>query len=335
MSSIYRRKGSPFWWAAYLDSEGNRQLSSTKKSLKSEAILVGADLEKCARKVLPEDNEKRHRLFRLLENAADLALSGTLSESAAQGIFSRMMEASTGEPLRQVSIAEWMRNWVAEKKGSKTTGTSVRYDGVIEAFLKSLPAGKRDQPLAALSISDIRTFRDKLLAEGRAPATANISVKILRAPLNLARRQGLLPNNPAEALEMVTPDPADKGFFTPEDISKLLLAADDEWKGLILAGYFTGARLGDVAGLKWQSVDLARMSMAFGQIKTKRFIEFPIHPELGKWLATRPQSGPDQPIFPTFHGASIGGATGLSVRFKAIIVKAAIKVSVTERTGNK
>jgi len=41
---------------------------------------------------------------------------------------------------------------VAEKKSSKANGTYLRYDGVIEDFLKSLPAGKMHQPLGALSV---------------------------------------------------------------------------------------------------------------------------------------------------------------------------------------
>ena len=335
MATIFRKSGSPYWWTAFFDSAGKRHYLSTKKLIKSEAIVVGAERENRARKVVPADDEKRQRILRLLEDAADLALRGTLSEAAAQGILSRMMQASTGESLRQVSIADWLQGWVAEKKGSKANGTFVRYEGVIEAFIKGLPAGKSAQPLAALSVADIRKFRDKLLAEGRAPATANIAVKILRGPLNLARRQGLLLNNPAEAVDMVTSDAGEKGVFTPKDIAKLLAAADDEWKGLILAGYFTGARLGDLAKLRQKDVDLERMSIAFGQIKTKQFIEIPVHPEFGKWLASRPEATPGQPVFPSFHGAPIGGATGLSVRFKTIMAKAGIEVSVTERSGNK
>jgi len=65
-------------------------------------------------------------------------------------------------------------------------------------------------------------------------------------PLNLARKQGLLPNNPAEALEMVTADGLEKGVFTPEQISRLLAVATREWKGLIWGGFYTGSRAGDL-----------------------------------------------------------------------------------------
>ncbi len=134
---------------------------------------------------------------------------------------------------------------------------------------------------------------------------------------------------------MVTSNAAEKGVFTPKDIAKLLGVADDEWKGLILAGFYTGARLGDLVKLRHKKVDLARKSIAFGQIKTKQFIEIPIHPEFGKWLAGRPEAAPAQTVLPTLHGAPIGGLTGLSMRFKTIMTKAGIDVSVTEKSGKK
>ncbi len=90
----------------------------------------------------------------------------------------------------------------------------------------------------------------------------------LRGPEAGSPGQGLLPNNPAETVDRVTSDAAEKGVFIPKDIAKLLSVADDEWKRLIRAGFYTGARLGDLAKLRRKDVDLARMSISFGQIKT-------------------------------------------------------------------
>jgi len=37
---------------------------------------------------------------------------------------------------------------------------------------------------------------------------------------------------------------------------------------MILAGYFTGARLGNLARLKWENIDLVERSFTFVQDKT-------------------------------------------------------------------
>jgi integrase len=33
-------------------------------------------------------------------------------------------------------------------------------------------------------------------------------------------------------------------------------AAEGDWRGAILFGYFTGARLGDIANMRWSAIDL-------------------------------------------------------------------------------
>ena len=42
----------------------------------------------------------------------------------------------------------------------------------------------------------------------------------------------------------------EKGTFSPDQIRRLIDAAEKDWKGAILAGFFTGARLSDLANLQ-------------------------------------------------------------------------------------
>ena len=134
---------------------------------------------------------------------------------------------------------------------------------------------------------------------------------------------------------MVSSDAVEKGVFTPADVGKLIAVADEDWSGLILAGFYTGARLGDLSRLKQQDIDRKRLSLRFGQAKTKQFIEIPLHPELEKWLLSRPESKPDNPVFTSLCGTSISGVSGLSMRFKALMEKAGIVVAVTRKSGTK
>ena len=79
----------------------------------------------------------------------------------------------------------------------------------------------------------------------------------------------------------------EKGIFTAEEISKLLEKANLDWRGAILVGYFTGARLKDVCNLRWGNVDLEKMLITFRAGKTGQLITVAIHPELSvQWWAT-------------------------------------------------
>lgn len=335
MATLYRRPNSSVWWTAFFDSDGKRQYRSTGKKSRSEATAAAADLEQRARRITPQDDERRRSILRILEEAGEMALRGTLNQGTAQILLNRMTEAATGESLQHATIEEWFRGWVTEKRGSKSKSTGERYGGLIEAFLKFLPKSKLGLPLAALSVADVRGFRDHIATGGRAVATVNLAVKTLRGPLNLARRQGLIQNNPAEAVEMLQSDGGEKDVFSPEDVAKLIRAADENWQGLILGGYYTGARLGDLLALTWKNLDLARMTIAFGQKKTKGFVEIPIHPDLHKWLERAKDKSATALVFPISSSKKSGGAHGMSERFKALMKKAGIEGVVREKAGEK
>lgn len=60
---------------------------------------------------------------------------------------------------------------------------------------------------------------------------------------------------------------------------------------MILAGYFTGARLVDLVRLTWGDVDLSERTITFVQRKTGASVQIPIHPELYEYLLALPKSG--------------------------------------------
>jgi integrase len=80
----------------------------------------------------------------------------------------------------------------------------------------------------------------------------------------------------------------EKGTFSPDQIRRLISAAQGDWKGLIISGFFTGARLSDLANLQWSNVDLAERTLTFRQRKTDAAVKIPIHPDLEDHLLKLP-----------------------------------------------
>ena len=70
----------------------------------------------------------------------------------------------------------------------------------------------------------------------------------------------------------------------------MLQAAEGDWKGLILSGYFTGGRLVDLARLTWGDTDLSEKTITFVQRKTGSPVQVPIHQDLYEYLLELPCS---------------------------------------------
>ena len=173
-------------------------------------------------------------------------------------------------------------------------------------MLPRLPERQRDTATRlrrSLTISDARrikawarcspaTLRPSgiyRLREGKSASTANMAVKTLRIPLNLARRQGLILTNPAEGVELLDAESATRSTFTIAQLNDLLRHADWEWRGMMLLGATCGLRLGDAANLTWKQVDLERKAIVYvpqksGRGKKRKPVEAIILPSLEKWL---------------------------------------------------
>jgi integrase len=121
----------------------------------------------------------------------------------------------------------------------------------------------------------------------------------------------------------------EKDVFTPEQLSALIdTTRTEDWKGIILCGYFTGLRLRDCSDLQWRSVDLDKKLIAVTPHKTRKHgtkVRVPIHPQFLTWLRRQTRGIEKAPVFPTLAGKSTGGRSGLSTGFKRIMDKAKIK----------
>jgi integrase len=334
MATIFRKKGSPFYWTAFYDADGRRRYRTTKSKRKTEAVSIASEMELASRRV-GDGGESDRRILAILEEATEKALRHRINTDVARDLLNRILECSTGEKLFDPTLEEWFRGWVADKKKSRAEKTAIRYEGVIDSFLDFLTLAKRRAPLGALTIEDVRRYRDKISREGRADATVNFAVKTLRAPLNAARKQGLIVHNPAEGVDLVAVKVEEKGVFSPEDVGKLVGAAEGDWRGLILGGYYTGSRLGDISNLEWESIDLKDGLVEFVQAKTTRRVNIPLHGEFRAWLQAIKKEDRQGSVFPSLAGTTSSGRSGLSGQFNRILKKAGIKGVIVERKGVK
>ena len=207
--------------------------------------------------------------------------------------------AKSDEALVEVTLTKWLGKWLANEKSAVSDATLTRYRQVVADFLDGI-GPVADQRLEAVTSEHVLRHREQLESEGRAPATVNFTVKrVLKRGFKAAIDEGIVARNPCATVRLIQDrDKADKHVFSPEQVSKLVEAAEGDWKGLIISAYYTGGRLSDLARLMRSNIDLSQNKkvVRFMQKKTKgrthkAKVEIPIHEALEEYLLSGPTSG--------------------------------------------
>jgi site-specific recombinase XerD len=265
------------------------------------------------------------------DKTATQARGGLLTESQARKVVAELYEVGAGQPLELSTAQEFFDQWRKVIKNKNAKGTVLRYDRTIELFVASL-GKKANLDLRHINARDIISFRDREIKKGLTNKTANMAVVTIRIALNVAKRQQLIPHNPVDGVEQLPADGETRICFTPEQITKLLAVADQEWRGMILLGYFVGPRISVCAKMKWEHFDTNSDWIKYTPNKVRRGakvvdISCPMHSDVKKYILSLPK--PDEtntPLFPTLSLKSTGGNSGLSEVFLDLMVKAGIEI---------
>jgi integrase len=280
LASIHRHPNSKFWYCC-INIPGHGQLQRTTKQT---------------------DRRKAYEFAQKLESATR---GNALTDIQARKILAEIYAIrNPGEKLPGSSAQEFFKSWFSNKIRETAAATGIRYTRAIDSFIHSL--GKRASlDISAITPRDIVAFRDHL-ASRLSTSTANHAVKVVRMALKDAQADGLVTTNVAAGVRPAksAQDPGRRRPFTLPEITRILRAAHGEWTGLILFGLYTGQRLGDIAALTWQNVDLARGELALVSRKTKRRQLIPIAAPLQSFLETaNAGDNPKEPLFPKASAA--------------------------------
>ncbi|EED34318.1 site-specific recombinase, phage integrase family [Luminiphilus syltensis NOR5-1B] len=112
-----------------------------------------------------------------------------------------------------------------------------------------------------------------------AGSTINRFISTLSGIFKYARRVRALPRShtpPTRGIEKA-PEPVDpEKYFRPEEVDKLMAVArvvDQKWRklpALIILGFHTGLRVGNLLDLKWEDVDLDERTLSVATTKNGR-----------------------------------------------------------------
>ena len=307
MAFVWKTPDCKNWIARFTDNAGKRRNRSTGTPVRKMAEKIAAEFEKAAK----------------------------LKRTARQtrSVISELHKEITGDEIRVTTMREFVAEWLESKQGVVAESTLTFYKGCTKKFLDWLGA-KADLDIADVSPQQIVEFRahEEALFE---PKTVNHELKCLRMVFKAAKRDAFISEKPTEFVESVRDRrQKNKRAFTVEELRRVLASSSGEWKSMVFFGLYTGQRLGDVATLRWTSINLVRNEISLNTGKTGRYVVIPIPPALRRHIDTlQPPKSHDAPVhsiaFETVERQKKTG--GLSNQFADILAAAGLRAKKAHR----
>ncbi|MEL7566408.1 MAG: site-specific integrase [Dehalobacterium sp.] len=175
------------------------------------------------------------------------------------------IEKGTFAELSTSTITEYLQKWFEVHKVNLSPSTFRRYKGIID--YKLIPS------LGSIKLKDIKPFhiqefitkelsggrKDNKKSVGKAldPATVSYECRVLHKALQQAVEWEIISRNPADSIQLPRVQREEVNIISESEVTKLL----ENIKALyiyvpVYLAIYTGMRLGEVLGLRWQDVDL-------------------------------------------------------------------------------
>lgn len=240
------------------------------------------DLPAFGCEVLPSGTKTFRLMYRHKGRLRNLTLGrfGSITAEEARDLAKKALGhvAHGGDPAetkiaarRALTMADAFPEWLARHVDAKRKPvTRMEYRRLWVRVIN--PAlGRRK--LADVSRADVSALHRKLSAS---PYQANRCVAVLRSFFSWCERQAMIAqsSNPARMIEKY-PESSRERFLSPDELQRLgealKVSEREEWPwaiAAILLIMFTGARRGEILGLRWEQVDLAAGTARLPDSKT-------------------------------------------------------------------
>jgi integrase len=306
---LYKRNDSKKWWIGYRQN-GKLILKSTKTTDKETAKVELAKVD------------------------------AMLGLQASNALSREFYEAISGTKLPNLTLKAGLASWLAVAQGTTGEGTQSKYAAVAGELESHFNATDRGPMLADVTKEQLREFLTSKRNRTSA-ATANQFRTIIAGFFRHCRACGFLRDNPMEGLPAFKAtreeDRARRPFTATELATLYEVAPDDFWRYMVLGGYFTGLRLGDLVTMPTGAVDWKARVIRLATRKTGRSMTIPIAPQLFRFLkelkAKRPNAKATDPFWPEMaERYEQSGASWFSQRFTDLLL---VKAGLAPRTPHR
>lgn len=142
--------------------------------------------------------------------------------------------------------------------------------------------------LRDIRLAEVEKYRAMRLKKAK-PATCNREVAVLKRVLNVAVSWGLIEHNPVDRIRMLPERNQRLRYATAEEATRLVEVAAPHLGPLCVTALNSGARLGELLGLRWIDVDFKSGTLSFVDTKNGRRRDVPMNEAIRAALAGLPR----------------------------------------------
>jgi integrase len=157
----------------------------------------------------------------------------------------------------------------------------------IRGYVKHLKASFGELPLSRITPELVEQYKQKRLkdkidgkkktARTMKGPSINRELAILKNLFNVAKKMRRFRGEiPVESISYCPEQPRDY-VLSKEEIGRLLAAAGESLKKIILIALNTGLRKGEILSLRWSQVNLDEKIISFARTKSVKFLRIPIN----------------------------------------------------------
>lgn len=317
MAGIIKRANS---WVAVIKVGGGKEVRiSTRVPVSSDYLKPGETLKasevrnQAAARAVAYELEKKYQGYmpdvRLVESIIGEQSAKALLEDG----FSPCLSTDA-------YLQKWLKRREFKTRALERDGKAVRQ------FLAWLGSGK-NMPLDKINAGMVREFMEKEL-ERVSSGTVTRYLTTLACAFNHAIESQFISVNPFKKIlpsKRERCDKQERSAFSIEEVRRMVEEFPDEWPDMIRVCLYTGGqRLGDIAKLTWEQIDLENGILNMTTEKTKRRMNKPIIAPLHDIFQRRSRYRMNSHVFPIAamrHAQAGGKSSKLSLEFTALLRK--------------
>ncbi len=233
-----------------------------------------------------------------------------------------VLEKVPAEKMTFTELAEWYLDLSSVKK----LASYERIKGALANFNREF--GERI--ISSLKPLDLENYQEKREEAGRAPATIDMEIGLVKTMVTKAFDNDLVDGRTVKAFRTVKrklrkADNARRRTLTIDEYLKLADMAPPHLKSILTVAFNTGMRTGELRGLRWSHIDREKGVIRLPAELTKeaRPKIIPINKDVNKVLGSTPKALHHDFVF-TYQGNPILSPGGLKKSFMTACSRAGI-----------